>query len=577
MTKWFAFIFVLGYCSIGISQSVIWSDDFSSPSNWNMTNSSQPISTDWTITSNQLDIPDCAPTLLPFESASSANGFALINSYGQAGNQDGDGGIVAQITNATPIDLSSYPNVVLKFQHSYRWWHGTRGVRVSGDNGASWTEFNLTDSSYYPVNRVSLNPESERFNISLIAGGQSQVLIQFYYTDNNYREWFWALDDVQIIEQPSDDIEIISDWSIGKNKNGVEYNRIPDTGFDTTYYLGVKIFNAGVNDQSNVKFTAEFPLYGLILSDSVPFLAAGDSVDIEIPAILTISSSYSGTYSISSENDTIGGANSSNNNVDKRFEFVDPMWAYCILDRKEMYNDTSLLLTSVGTTSFEGGEGGLIFASLFQLSSWDVIDGVQVLIGEGTALGSEVFVAIRDSADFVNNGLSSQIIDFNVGYVNAGDIADGEMEIGLFPLLVNVESSFYLTVESYTGETIFIVDDQTYNQPKGASLLYSMADNTFHQDGVSFGIRLLVNPEGLEEVSMPGVSIFPNPSNGKVTVTNDYFSDHSITILNLLGDVVFKTETNTSLEVDLSEVQAGVYLFQIENQNDNMVRRIIID
>ena len=36
---------------------------------------------------------------------------------------DGDGTTIScEFTNATPIDLTMYPNVQLTFQHNFRWW-----------------------------------------------------------------------------------------------------------------------------------------------------------------------------------------------------------------------------------------------------------------------------------------------------------------------------------------------------------------------------------------------------------------------------------------------------------------------
>ena len=111
-----------------------------------------------------------------------SNGYMFINSdaYGSPTQVDLDGTfMIAEFTNANPVDCSNYQFVQLKFSHNYRWWNDTRGVRVSGDNGATWTDFEITNQQGYPNDQNSLNPEIATYDISSIAGGQSQVLVQF--------------------------------------------------------------------------------------------------------------------------------------------------------------------------------------------------------------------------------------------------------------------------------------------------------------------------------------------------------------------------------------------------------------
>ncbi len=201
----------------------LWSDDCSSASTWVFTNSSLP-ALDWAIETDPAAIP--VSVLAPMASATASNGFMFISSDAVPNNQDGDGTpVICEFTNATPIDLSLYPNVRLSFEHNFRWWHDTRGVRVSGDNGATWTEFEITDENAYSTpNQNSDNPHQTTYDISAVAGGQSQVLVQFYYHDNDYWGWYWAVDDIQISETPDNDVsiqdEVFGGWWVGYQAAG---------------------------------------------------------------------------------------------------------------------------------------------------------------------------------------------------------------------------------------------------------------------------------------------------------------------------------------------------------------------
>ena len=87
--------------------------------------------------------------------------FLFIDSDA-CGGGDGDGTpIFVTATIATSIDLTGENNVVLSSSHNYRWWQDTRGVRVSGDNGTTWYQYELTNNSGYPNNQNSLNPETD--------------------------------------------------------------------------------------------------------------------------------------------------------------------------------------------------------------------------------------------------------------------------------------------------------------------------------------------------------------------------------------------------------------------------------
>ena len=221
----------------------IWSDDFSSPSNWILDNSCSY--TAYNITGGYDFVNGTSPTLstcigtgtnaidpntgntaqwffennnptMPwdanstFSSSSALNGFLFISSDATGGSDQDGTPIFVTATTAGPIDLSGESNVRLFFQHNYRWWQETRGVRVSGDNGNTWHQYEFTNSSGHVNQQSSGNPEITTIDISNVAGGQSQVVIQFYYEDNDYWAWGWAVDDVEIKCIPNIDIAGVS-------------------------------------------------------------------------------------------------------------------------------------------------------------------------------------------------------------------------------------------------------------------------------------------------------------------------------------------------------------------------------
>jgi PKD repeat protein len=78
------------------------------------------------------------------------------------------------------------------------------------------------------------------------------------------------------------------------------------------------------------------------------------------------------------------------------------------------------------------------------------------------------------------------------------------------------------------------------------------------------------------------ISMFPNPSNGKVfiTIEGNVTPDMSISVYNVLGELVmnpvkYKAGT-TNIEMDLASVASGVYLVKIQTEQGSVVKHLTI-
>src|SRR5687768_3182875 len=381
-----------------VDRAVIWSDDFSTPSNWVLTNTSAPTSYNWEFTTNYVPVTPLPASLIPPVFTTAANGYALIDSDGQPGNTDGNGAIVAEITNATPIDLTGEPNVVLKFEHSYRWWHDSRGVRVSGDNGATWTDFPITSDvggvfpNGYPNDQNSANPEVEMINISAVAGGQSQVLVQFYYNDNDIWAWYWVVDDVEILQQPANDIQLLAGWFAGTNNEGVEYGRTPSFHLDASYFVGAQVYNFGTANQINVTLTANFTSFTsnssdpLLEADSITFIEQSETPSLPIGP-------YNGTYTVVSDQET-SGTEFGNNVYLRNFEVTDEMYSQ---DGIGIHPVSELNVGTIGTGYFTGSDDGLILASMYHIKASDDVVSITVMLDPATVAGGTIDATIKDT------------------------------------------------------------------------------------------------------------------------------------------------------------------------------------
>lgn len=89
-------------------------------------------------------------------------------------------------------------------------------------------------------------------------------------------------------------------------------------------------------------------------------------------------------------------------------------------------------------------------------------------------------------------------------------------------------------------------DDSLYYNPSGGACEYYL---------------------GLDEPAMNSVSIFPNPSQGKIEVLSE-IPLKNIRLMNVAGATLKEIESNLTLEeIDLSEFPQGTYYLNIENSN----------
>ena len=87
----------------------------------------------------------------------------------------------------------------------------------------------------------------------------------------------------------------------------------------------------------------------------------------------------------------------------------------------------------------------------------------------------------------------------------------------------------------------------------------------------------------IKEINIEKISIYPNPNSGIFTVklNEDFGENVTIKLLNAMSSVVFErknTDINSgfTMDLDLSNLNKGLYFLVIESYQGNTVQRIII-
>lgn len=562
--------------------TVLWGDTFDGTHVWTAINQNgQTVPADWVTTSVDADMPNAAPSLFPFNSSTS-NGYALINSDGSAGNTDGDGAIVAQYRSEM-IDLTANAAVVLRFNHNYRWWHEDRGVRVSGDGGFTWTEYPITSDNGgvfpngYPNNQNSLNPQSELLNISAVAGGQDSVMLEFYYNDNDFWGWYWAVDDVEIIEQPADDIVLLSSYFSGSTNGGTEYGQTPLTQLDASYDIGAEVWNFGTSDAATVGLVADFTSFQGTGANSL--IVSGDTALVEelaaTPALAV--GVYNGTYTVVSAGELPGSAEFADNVMSRNFEVTNDIYALDGLDNNPAATE---VLANIGTGSFNGGEDGLVVGAYYQIKAAADISGIRVMLNANTVAGGDISASLKDTSTWYLNDMSS-LVSSALYTVTAADVSQGYADVVFDQVYNAAPNAYYACAELYSnGNTndIIVIDDETVAQPNGASMIYIPGDQVY-TNGTAIGVRMLMGDQwgaGVDENTLAGVSLFPNPSTGIVTISNNNNFAGEVAVYDMLGKVVATTTLNGVTTLDLTGNGTGVYIVKVSSDNGSFIERVVI-
>ena len=553
----------------------IWSNDFSTASQWafsNATNDNQ----DWVIstsTSTSLGYSTGA-WVDPSNTVTNENGYALFDSDlvgASNGNQD------AFMTFTGSIDCSMYPNVVLEFNQRVRMWQTTETIfEVSNDNGATWIQF--------PVNldkaTSTLYQENSQINITSAAGGQANVKLRLRYI--GAWDYAWLVDDLKIVEQPAYDLRSLAPFIAGTNNLGIEYGKTPVAHLDASYDIGGNAFNFGASTNTNTVANVNFGS-GLNYNYSIGTIVMNDTVAYgatETPN-LTVGV-YNGTYTVSSTEEVSGSALFANNIYNRNFAVTDKVYA---MDGIGVNPTSTQTTTTLGSDSFNTPTG-TIFANMYHLrggNTNNVVVSLEIGISSATTAGTSIQVAMIDTATFFADGyqsltdLNGNIAESDFYTVTAADVSAGKITV-FFPQPVALaDDAYYAAVLTEVNATsnIRILNDETVLQPSYASMIHLIGDATY-SNGNAFAIRMNMGVLGLDETADANLSVYPNPSTEVVTIESN-MTEGTIQIIDLTGKVVANQTVNgVATAFNTTALTNGIYTVILTNGSTVETRKFIV-
>jgi hypothetical protein len=550
--------------------TTIWSDDFSTAANWAIASTgSNP--EQWHIINTPNSIPVSA--MSPFAAPTAANGFLFVNSdANNTGDQDGTP-IITTATTVNAINCSAHSVVKVKYNHNFRWWHDTRGIRVSGDNGVTWTEFLISDETdYFTPNQNSGNPEVTVIDISSIAAGQSQVKIQFYYHDNDYWGWYWAVDDVELYVPEANDVKLNSVlWgSTGFWAERLAYYQVPQSQVTEVEFSGL-VENIGAQNQTDAVFTATTGSY-TGTSAATP-IAVGQIDTLACATSFTPGSSIANH--VLSANVALGvtDGDPSNNALNNFATIAVNPYVY------SRDNGTAL------NGSFNGGMGFEV-GNIFDIFSNVSIGGGSVYINGAAEPGAEMYLKLYSIDPATGDFL---YVDETGPYVLQNSDLDAEVTLsflgGSYPL--NAGESYLLVAGSNGdgGATNDLVVGTAGPAVVQTCYYYDMTDLTWYYTTSQPMVRMNFDPAlGVnEEVASFGLEVAPNPAadatNVIFTVKNT--TDAVINVIDMAGKVV-ATQTlagingTQNVAINTSALNNGMYTVSVATNGTIVTKKLAI-
>ncbi|MDC0249764.1 hypothetical protein OAK24_02695, partial [Flavobacteriales bacterium] len=529
--------------------TAIWYDDCSNASNWVFTNNST-LNIDWGISMNPSEIP--SSDVSPIASATASNGYMFVSSDADGGATDNDGTTIScEFTNATPIDLTGYPAVQLTFEHCFRWWQDTRIVRISPDNGVTWVDIDeITNNAGYTYpNQSSDNPHMSVYDISSVAGGQSEVLVQFYYNDNDIWAWFWGVDDIAISELPENNVsctdEVMGGWWIGYQTVGglgQDYTFNPiSQAIANPYAFESVVRNGGIQNQDiTLHVEVEDDNGANVLSGtSNPLtLASSEQDTLAVTSTLTPSSTGLYTATMWSVGVNSSGVSTYSDTATKMTMVTDhmygkdngtadggywrisrPVGGFEVSSTYDMYAAADLYTVDVHISDWSI-PGALVYATLYE---------------EDVAGGDPIPLDVSDDYTITSNDLGAWV---SIPFSSSQSLLAGfsyRISVGSYLSFTDTVGVDVSDGGEYSVDGILDKDGQ-FSDPIGTPGWYTISDIPM--------LRMNFAPlTGYDEIKQTIFNVHPNPTNGEFFIELDEVAKYDITINNMLGQTVLSTTT----------------------------------
>jgi hypothetical protein len=575
------------------NRSVIFYDDFSSPSNWTMTNASSP-AYDWEII-NTFPANLSSQNFGPNVNSTSGGNFALVNSDAQGGSASQN----CNLTNANPIDCSTHSDIRLTFENYHKIYDDTHIVLVSND-GVNFDPYPVNTNYGIAVN-YSTSPNTEKYilDISATASMQPTVWIRFNYIGS--WNWFWAIDDVTVEDIPPYEIttqnigycdvqpELFIDQRIEHAIVPADQVRalkimgdLKSGGSVTTNsYLKVEIFDGSSNllfSDSTAANTLS-PMTWRTDSILTPIISGIDNYTIKVSAIADSANIPVTSYQ-EQLNYTVSDNSTSPNSVfarDNDTYTTDGIWngpfgSYMLGNEFMVENNMTIYGISVALTSATD-PGAVICAMLYEYDSTSFPFGFAPVV-DNCINGIEYTVTANDISG--NNQIKWINLYFDQPYVLQGG------------------NAYVAFVNTYGGlEDVVIMQGGNTIHDAATVWIYDPTATTggpwFYVTKIPM-IRFKLSPSTLDisEKTANNIQVqqnYPNPADEMTSIIYNLESAEyvSFDIMDITGKIIYSENLGIqnpgqhAFELNTKDFASGIYFYKVSAGKENVTLKMIVE
>jgi hypothetical protein len=467
------------------------------------------------------------------------------------------------MTYTGTIDCSAYSNVSIVFEQSYRTYLDTRIIRISNDGGTSWTDFVVTDGTE-PTAQNSPNPDVYSINISAVAGGQSNVKVQINYQGN--WGWYWAIDDMKIIETDQYDLKLqtTSFGTDGAYGARLPYFQVP-TAQIAPINIGGVIKNIGVQDINDAGFTAD--ISGIYAGVGGPIVIQAASQDTIFCSATFTPSAGNAIYSVQVAATTSNSEPDGLNNLLPNFQVDVNPFIYA--------RDNGQILGGI-SNSGQGYEVGHIF-DIFTSAT---IYGIDAIINATSEPGAEIFIKLYSIDPATGNFV---FVDESAPYIITQSDLGQKISLPLAtPILLNANEAYLAMVGSYGdgGATNDLVTASSGASEPQTSYYFDYTDNTWYYTTSNVMVRMNFDPAlSIENISQEtGISLYPNPTSNEITVEVVKETTATLSILDSKGMLLGSYLLNgLSKSIDITHFSDGIYFILLSDGKSTSTRKFVVN
>lgn len=559
------------------SRAVIWSDDFSVPANWiiNSPLGNSTIDAVWQIGTTG---PVGAYKIPNINSTTAANGFALFDS-----DQNCSFNQIADITTASPINLSASPFVNLNFQQQYRRYYDSTFVFVSND-GSTWVKFPVNVPLNNNDSPPAGNPDYVKIDISAVAGGQANVYIRFeFFSPNTLGAsagcgYSWMIDDVSITDMAANDIVVDRAYVDFGYVDGGYYTQTPTSQVQPLSFRAA-VSNQGSAAQTLTGLNVKISDGASIVYDQNSPPAASiaykglDTLTIATPAFTppAMPKNYTAVFKVK-QVETELAADTMNNFALMPFAVSDTVYA----------RDNGTVSSATSANYYTGGDvDDARIGVIYEFTAAATATSISAYLDQTTAVGTSAQAKIYEIAAA---GLYNEIAASAVVSINAAPT--GWVNFQLPPTALVAGSTYIACIVStgvVTGPPnsyVVIGADKVTMQPVGTTLVYLPAYTTpgWYSIGAAVPmIRLNVASQfvGIAEQKNNGLMVsqnMPNPFSASTVINYqlEKSASVSLSIFDVTGKKVAEQSQGTqtagshSISVNAGSLNAGVYYYSLK-------------